>query len=435
MEELLSRGSGTAKSRDDAQTRREVAAARLKASEEGLRRLRAGSRAEEKEAARAQRRHGRSTNRADRAADPGRGGPEPARRGRHREDRRAGRAAPGRFRRSCVVTDLAHAWLTVYLPESDLGRIRLGQEAEVVTDGGQPRKGTLTFVASKAEFTPRNVQTRDERVKLVYQVKVGLDNADGLFKPGMPAEARLHGRPVSTVAPGASAEEAVVQFDAMTRRYGDVVAAADVSFEVRRGEMFGLIGPDGAGKTTTLRVVLGLLAPSEGSVRTCGLDPRRESDGGLGADRLPLAALLPLRRPDGGRERGLLRGDPRGTGLEAAARRAARDAAHVALPGPPRRPPLGRHEAEAGPRLHPHPHSGAAHPRRAHHRRRSRFAPRLLAHPRPPAARGPDHPAHHPVPGRGRALPAGGPHGPRPDPHRERPRRPAGTRRERRCSS
>jgi ABC-2 type transport system ATP-binding protein len=67
--------------------------------------------------------------------------------------------------------------------------------------------------------------------------------------------------------------DVMVRLDRMTRRYGDVVAAADVSFEVRRGEMFGLIGPDGAGKTTTLRVVLGLLAPQAGSVRTCGLDP------------------------------------------------------------------------------------------------------------------------------------------------------------------
>ena len=56
-------------------------------------------------------------------------------------------------------------------------------------DGGQTRKGRLTYIASKAEFTPKNVQTRDERVKLVYRVKVGLDNADGFFKPGMPAEA------------------------------------------------------------------------------------------------------------------------------------------------------------------------------------------------------------------------------------------------------
>jgi len=64
----------------------------------------------------------------------------------------------------------------------------------------------------------------------------------------------------------------------MSRKYGDLVAVDAVSFRVQRGEMFGLIGPDGAGKTTTLRVVLGLLAPSAGSVRTCGLAPIRQSD-------------------------------------------------------------------------------------------------------------------------------------------------------------
>ncbi|HET8645350.1 MAG TPA: efflux RND transporter periplasmic adaptor subunit, partial [Vicinamibacteria bacterium] len=89
------------------------------------------------------------------------------------------------------VTNLADAWLTVYLPESDLGRIRFGQAAEVTTDGGQKRAGRVSFVASQAEFTPKNVQTRDERVKLVYKLKIGLPNDDGLFKAGMPAEARI----------------------------------------------------------------------------------------------------------------------------------------------------------------------------------------------------------------------------------------------------
>ena len=70
----------------------------------------------------------------------------------------------------------------------------------------------------------------------------------------------------------------MVRFDHMTRRYGTLTAAHDVSFEVQQGEMFGLIGPDGAGKTTTLRVALGLLAPSGGSVRTCGLDPVASAD-------------------------------------------------------------------------------------------------------------------------------------------------------------
>jgi ABC-2 type transport system ATP-binding protein len=71
--------------------------------------------------------------------------------------------------------------------------------------------------------------------------------------------------------------DVMVHLDRMTRRYGTLVAADAVSFDVARGEMFGLIGPDGAGKTTTLRVVLGLLAPSEGQVTTCGLDPVRQA--------------------------------------------------------------------------------------------------------------------------------------------------------------
>ena len=69
-----------------------------------------------------------------------------------------------------------------------------------------------------------------------------------------------------------------IELDRMTRRYGALVAANEVSLAVERGEMFGLIGPDGAGKTTTLRVVLGLLAADSGSVRTCGLDPQQDKD-------------------------------------------------------------------------------------------------------------------------------------------------------------
>ena len=76
-------------------------------------------------------------------------------------------------------------------------------------------------------------------------------------------------------APAASGSDAkvMVRLQAATRRYGGLTAVRSVSFEVFRGETFGLIGPDGAGKTTTLRMVLGLLAAHEGSVQTCGLDP------------------------------------------------------------------------------------------------------------------------------------------------------------------
>ena len=70
--------------------------------------------------------------------------------------------------------------------------------------------------------------------------------------------------------------DALVRVEALCRRFGAVPAVEGVSFDVRRGEMFGLIGPDGAGKTTTLRMILGLLKPDAGRVATCGLDPFRQ---------------------------------------------------------------------------------------------------------------------------------------------------------------
>lgn len=194
MEGLLASGSGTAKAHDDARTRRDVAAATLAAARERLRRQRAGSRPQEIEAARARvsaagaRIAQLEQQRADATiVSPTDGivSEKLAERGEL--------LAPGTP--LLVVTDLASAWLTVYVSEPDLGRLRIGQAAEVVTDGGETRSGRVSFVAAQAEFTPRNVQTRDERVKLVYRVKVALDNADGLFKPGMPAEARLQPAP------------------------------------------------------------------------------------------------------------------------------------------------------------------------------------------------------------------------------------------------
>jgi drug efflux transport system ATP-binding protein len=70
--------------------------------------------------------------------------------------------------------------------------------------------------------------------------------------------------------------DTLVAVEGLTHSYAEVEAVRGVSFEVRRGEMFGLIGPDGAGKTTTLRVALGLLPAAAGRVLTCGLDPARQ---------------------------------------------------------------------------------------------------------------------------------------------------------------
>jgi ABC-2 type transport system ATP-binding protein len=75
------------------------------------------------------------------------------------------------------------------------------------------------------------------------------------------------------VSPEPPGGDVVVRVERLTRRYGTLTAVDGVSFEIRRGEMFGLIGPDGAGKTTTLRVLLGILGADEGEISTCGLDP------------------------------------------------------------------------------------------------------------------------------------------------------------------
>jgi HlyD family secretion protein len=190
MEGLLAAGSGTTKSRDDARTRRDVAAASVTAAKERLRRLRSGFRPEEIAAARArlQAAEARIAQLEQQLEDAVVKSPTG---GVVTEKLAEPGELAARGTGLLVITELASAWLNAYVAEPDLGRIRLGQEAEVTTDDGQTRGGRVSFISSRAEFTPRNVQTRDERVKLVYRIKIALDNADGLFKPGMPAEARL----------------------------------------------------------------------------------------------------------------------------------------------------------------------------------------------------------------------------------------------------
>ena len=71
-------------------------------------------------------------------------------------------------------------------------RVTLGQTATVFTDAGGPGiEGKVTFISPKAEFTPRNVQTAQERSKLVYRIKIAVDNSQGVLKVGMPVEAEI----------------------------------------------------------------------------------------------------------------------------------------------------------------------------------------------------------------------------------------------------
>lgn len=93
-----------------------------------------------------------------------------------------------------TVADPGDRWVRIYVREDAIGQVRPGQAAEISIDAypGRTYRGEVSFIADEAEFTPRNVQTREERVKLVYRVKVRVvgDTAQDL-KPGVPADVRL----------------------------------------------------------------------------------------------------------------------------------------------------------------------------------------------------------------------------------------------------
>jgi HlyD family secretion protein len=92
-----------------------------------------------------------------------------------------------------LLGDLDHPWIKVYVPETALGKIRLGDTARVFIDSfpGQAFPGQVTWISDQAEFTPKNIQTAEERVNLVYAVKISIQNAQRRLKAGMPADAEL----------------------------------------------------------------------------------------------------------------------------------------------------------------------------------------------------------------------------------------------------
>ncbi len=191
---LVERRAGSEKQRDDARARRALAEARARAAAErveaaaaALDRLRAGARAEEIDAARARLaaadaqiaslEHDRTEATllapltgvvGGRLVEPG-------------ELLAAGMPV-------ATLVDLDRAWINAYVEEPLVPSLRLGESVTVVTDGGDRLTGAVAFVSPRAEFTPRNVQTSDERARLVYRVRINVDNREGILKPGMPVE-------------------------------------------------------------------------------------------------------------------------------------------------------------------------------------------------------------------------------------------------------
>jgi HlyD family secretion protein len=204
FELLLKANAGSRKQRDDALVRRDVARERVQAAEGRLRaaeqlvaKLKAGARPQEIEAARA---------RVDAAAA------QVAAADKAIQDATLVASARGVVSQKLtevgevvaprvpviVLVDLDNAWADVFVPEPAIPRIRLGQQAMLFTDaGGSGLSGSVTYISPKAEFTPRNVQTAEERAKLVYRVRVNVDNREGILKEGTPVEAEIPLAPVS----------------------------------------------------------------------------------------------------------------------------------------------------------------------------------------------------------------------------------------------
>lgn len=90
-----------------------------------------------------------------------------------------------------TAVNLDDIWVTAYINETDLGKVKLGQKAYVSTDSykGKRYNGWISFISDQSEFTPKFIQTAEERVKYVYRIKVRVDNSSLDLKPGMPADA------------------------------------------------------------------------------------------------------------------------------------------------------------------------------------------------------------------------------------------------------
>jgi RND family efflux transporter MFP subunit len=104
-------------------------------------------------------------------------------------------AVLGPAARVLTVIDVSIVKVIFFVPDAELGRVQLGAEADLVVDAhpGRVFKGKVRRIASQAEFTPRDVQTREDRDRLVYAVEIEIENRDGALRAGMPGDVTLPG--------------------------------------------------------------------------------------------------------------------------------------------------------------------------------------------------------------------------------------------------
>ena len=199
MRELAKRGSVTPKQKEDAEARLTVAEAQSRAAAEALAKLRRLARPEEIKASEARLAQSEASVDLLRKTIADCTVLSPVSGIVTERPIEAGElATPGTA--VMVISELSKVHLMIYVSEKELGSVRLGQAADVRIDSAPGRifRGVVTFISPVAEFTPKNIQTKEDRVKLVFGVKVEIENPDGTLKPGLPADAVLE------IAPAAS---------------------------------------------------------------------------------------------------------------------------------------------------------------------------------------------------------------------------------------
>ncbi len=326
------------------------------------------------------------------------------------------------------MVNLDDVYMEIFLPSEDAARVKMGAEGRITVDYDTKRAvaGYVSFVSPEAQFTPKQVETRSEREKLMFRVKiqvpkeiasqyiehvktgvrgVGYVKTDPaavwparlqhLVGPTVSthvgaddrvtAEISIDGRTRTVRAADPAAGAPVVSIRDVTHRYRKVVALDGISLDIPAGIMVGVVGPDGVGKSTLLALVAGSKKMQEGRVTVLGGDiarrappPRRRPAhrlhaAGAGQEPVPGAERLRQRRLHGAALRAARRRAPH------AHSRAARRHRPRSVRGSPRRQAVGRHEAKGRAVRRAGPRPGSADPRRADHRRRPAVAAAVLA--------------------------------------------------------
>ena len=169
-----------------------------------------------------------------------------------------------------------------FVPETELPKLAIGDEVKVTCDNcAADLTAKIYFIATTAEYTPPVIYSLDERNKLVYLIQARPSRPDSLAR--RPADQRLSQRqdsgggqamtPARTPPP-----DIAIDVEGLTKSFGGRKVVQDLSMQVKRGSIYGFLGPNGSGKTTTIRMLCGLLTPDSGEGTCLGYDIRRDAD-------------------------------------------------------------------------------------------------------------------------------------------------------------